>query len=135
LESRGGRLIAKLNRDELAGTLNEPLDTDAALHDAMRRLIPPEGSLIITLGKAGSLALFAGRLYRVTPPAIRSVSAVGSGDAFTAGLIAGIGRGIEHALKLATACGAANALTPHSGHLHRADVDRLIDEVRIQSIE
>jgi tagatose 6-phosphate kinase len=129
-----GRLIAKLNRDEFAATINEDLSTDAALHAALRRHAPASGWLIVTLGKSGALALADGRLFRATPPTIQPVSAVGSGDAFTAGLVAGLSRGPEYALRLASACGAANALTPHSGHLNRADVVRLLDQAMVEEI-
>jgi len=53
---------------------------------------------------------------------------------FTAGLVAGLPRGPEHALRLAAACGAANALTPHSGHLDRAEVERLLAEARVEEV-
>ena len=129
--SSRGRLIAKLNRDEFAATIGHPLDADADLHAAMRHEGPADGWLIVTLGKAGAVALVDGRLWRVTPPTVRAISAVGSGDSFTAGLVAGLGQGPEHALRLASACGAANALTPHSGHLRREDVDRLLPDVRV----
>ena len=129
-----GRLIAKLNRDEFAATIGVDLASDADLHAAMRREAPAGGWLIITLGKAGAAALVDGRLYRITPPRVQAVSAVGSGDSFTAGLVAGFDRGPEHALRLASACGAANALTPHSGHLNRTDVERLLDDAKVEQV-
>jgi 1-phosphofructokinase family hexose kinase len=129
-----GKLVAKLNRDEFAATIGHPLSTDADLHAAMRHEAPAGGWLIVTLGKAGAAALVEGRLLRVIPPAVRAVSAVGSGDSFTAGLVAGFARGPEHALRLAAACGAANALTPHSGHVHRADVERLLTGARVEQV-
>jgi 1-phosphofructokinase family hexose kinase len=129
-----GRLIAKLNRDEFAATVGADLSDDADLHAAMRREAPPDGWLIVTLGKAGALALADGRLFRATPPGVQTVSAVGSGDSFTAGLVAAFHRGPEYALRLASACGAANALTPHSGHLNRADVVRLMEEARVEEV-
>jgi tagatose 6-phosphate kinase len=128
------RLVAKLNRDEFAATVNEDLSTDAALHAALRRHAPESGWLIVTLGKAGALALADGRLLRAIPPTVKAVSAVGSGDAFTAGLVAGLPRGPEYALRLASACGAANALTPHSGHLNCPDVVRLLADARVEEL-
>ena len=135
LASRGGRVIAKLNRDELAQTLGHPLGTDAALLDAMRRAAPADGWLVVTMGKAGAAACGGGEILRVTSPPIRPVSAIGSGDAFTAGLLAGLDRGIDEALRLACACGVANALTPYSGYVRRADVDRVVDEVKVERIQ
>lgn len=133
-----GRLVAKLNRDEFAATIGADVSADADLHAAIRREAPAGGWLIVTLGKSGAAALVDGRLWRVTPPNVQAVSAVGSGDSFTAGLVAGLvaglDRGPEYALRLASVCGAANALTPHSGHLNRADVKRLLDEAKIEEV-
>jgi 1-phosphofructokinase family hexose kinase len=129
-----GRLIAKLNRDEFASTVGADLSDDTTLHAAMRHHAPKSGWLIVTLGKSGALALADGRLLRATPPTLQPISAVGSGDAFTAGLVAGLPRGPEYALRLASACGAANALTPHSGHLTRADVLRLLDQAKVEEL-
>jgi 1-phosphofructokinase family hexose kinase len=128
------RLVAQLNRDEFAATVNEDLSTDAALHAALRRHAPASGWLIVTLGKHGALAHIDGTTLRVHTPQVTAVSAVGSGDAFTAGLVAGLPRGPEYALRLASACGAANALTPHSGHLNRADVVRLLDQAKVEEL-
>jgi 1-phosphofructokinase family hexose kinase len=130
-----GKLVAKLNRDEFAATIGHPLTTDAELHAAMRHEAPAGGWLIVTLGKSGAVALVDGRLLHVTPPTVQAVSAVGSGDSFTAGLVAGFDRGPEYALRLASACGAANALTLHSGHLNCADVVRLLIEARIEELK
>jgi tagatose 6-phosphate kinase len=129
-----GRLVAKLNRDEFAATLGTDLSDDATLHTAMRHHAPARGWLIVTLGKSGALALADGQLFHAIPPTIQPISAVGSGDAFTAGLVTGFGRGPDYALRLASACGAANALTPHSGHLHRTDVDRLLNEAKVEEL-
>jgi tagatose 6-phosphate kinase len=130
-----GSLIAKLNRDEFAATVGHPLDGDAELYAAMRHEAPAGGWLIVTLGEAGAVAMVDGRIVRVLPPRVRAVSAVGSGDSFTAGLVAGLDRGPEYALRLASACGAANALTPHSGHVRREDVERLLPEARVEAVQ
>jgi len=134
LAARAGRVIAKLNRAELAQTLGHALATDHDLFDAMRRAAPPDGWLVVTLGKDGAAAFADGKLWRVTSPRVEVVSPIGSGDAFCAGLVAAMPRGIEPALRLATACGVANALTPYSGLVHREDVDRLVRDVTVQTV-
>jgi tagatose 6-phosphate kinase len=135
LASRGGRVIAKLNRQEVAQTLGQQLETDAGLFDAMRRAARTDGWLVVTMGKAGAAACAGGEILRVTSPPIQPISAIGSGDAFTAGLLAGLDRGFDDALRLACACGVANALTPYSGYVRRADVDRLIGDVKVERIQ
>jgi tagatose 6-phosphate kinase len=122
LAAPSGRLIAKLNRQELSATLGRPLETDDDLHRAVRENAPRDGWLIVTLGKDGAIGWADGRLWRVTSPPAQVVSPIGSGDAFAAGLIAGHPKGPKEALRLACACGVANALTPFSGHLRIDDV-------------
>jgi 1-phosphofructokinase family hexose kinase len=126
------RCIAKLNRDELEQTIGQPLSPEA-----LRRYTPTGGMILVTLGKDGAIASNSRHIYRIHSPTISAVSPIGSGDAVAAGLAAGIVRGlfIEQQLCLAVACGAANALTADSGHLHRADVDRLINQIRIDRID
>lgn len=127
--------IAKLNRDELAAMLDQQLDSDEQSLEAARRIAPPHAILIVTAGKAGALVVTSDKTLRVRPPTVHAVSAVGSGDAFTAGLAVALARHepLENALKLAAACGAANALTPHSGHLNAADVTSLVEQATIES--
>jgi tagatose 6-phosphate kinase len=129
-----GRVIAKLNRAEFELTIGEKLETEEKFHDAMRRMAPRDGWLIVTLGKAGAVAWMAGELVRIESPVVEVVSAVGSGDAFTAGLVAAHDDTIENALRLASACGAANAMTKLSGVVMRTDVERLMSEVRIERV-
>jgi tagatose 6-phosphate kinase len=113
----------------LAQTLDERLDTEAELYAAMRRAAPADGWLVVTMGKDGAAAWAEGQLWRVTSPTVKAVSAIGSGDSFAAGLVAGMDKGVEQALKLACACGVANALTPFSGHVRRGDVERFVEAV------
>jgi tagatose 6-phosphate kinase len=129
-----GRVIAKLNREELAGTLGKSLSNEGDLVAAVRAAAPKNGGLIVTLGKGGAVACVDGKVWRVRSPEVKAVSAVGSGDAFTAGLVAGMGRGIEEGLRLGAACGAANALTAHSGHLRVEDVERLKSGARVEAM-
>jgi tagatose 6-phosphate kinase len=131
LAARGGRVIAKLNRAELAQTLDQTLATEPELFDAMRRAAPADGWLVVTLGKEGAAAWAEGKLWRVRSAQIEVVSAIGSGDAFAAGLVAGLDKGVEEALRLATACGVANALTAYSGVVRHEDVFRLLPEITV----
>lgn len=128
---RLGGFIAKLNRDELADTLRQPIDSESALHESLRRIVPAGGAAIVTLGARGALACQGDQIWRITPPAIEAVSPIGSGDAFSAGLAHALERGesFADALSLAAACGSANALTSRAGFLDPQDVRRLRAEV------
>ena len=128
--------IAKLNREELASTVGHALDADDALVRAMREIMPPGGATVVTLGAKGALAMDARGAWRLQVPAVPARSAVGSGDAFAAGLTLGLLRKqpLPDACAFATACGAANAMTDRAGHLSREDVERLRPQVRIEPL-
>lgn len=128
--------IFKLNRDELGETLNADLSEDDALIAAIRRQTPPGGKLIITSGASGAIGCDGKSCWRVISPKVKAISAVGSGDAFAAGLAMGLGDGnsLDEALRLAAACGAANAMTALAGHVNVSDVERLLGEVVIEPV-
>lgn len=136
LALKEGNAIYKLNRDEFADTLRTDLSDDARLLEAVRKHTPDGGTLIITLGKSGALASDGRSCWRVFSAKVNAVSAVGSGDSFSAGLAAGLDRGasLPDALRLAAACGAANATTAYAGHLEPNEVDRLLGETRVESL-
>jgi tagatose 6-phosphate kinase len=132
-----GNFVAKMNRDELATTVGRPPDSDDRLPGAMRDVMPPGGSVVVTAGPHTVLAADAGRAWQITPPRVVAKSAVGSGDAFAAGMIVALtdGEPIADACALGAACGAANAMTDLAGFLSPDDVRRLRRQVRVEQIE
>ena len=76
------------------------------------------------------------KFWKIPAIPIEVVSAIGSGDAFAAGLAAAISRerDVPDACRLATACAAANALIPGAGFLRAEDVQRLEDTIRVEQI-
>ena len=70
-----------LTGEELEGRLNEALKAARALH---RQGV---ANVVVTLGSEGAVAVTPEGDYRVRPPRVDVVSAVGAGDAFTSGLI------------------------------------------------
>lgn len=134
LALKHGNAIYKLNRDEFAETLGTDLSDDARLIDAIRNNTPAGGKLIITLGKSGAIGSDGAAVWRVHSPSVKVISAVGSGDAFAAGLGIALSTGepLDAALKLAAACGAANAMTALAGHLRPEDVATLRTQARVE---
>jgi tagatose 6-phosphate kinase len=65
-----------------------------------------------------------------------AVNPIGSGDAFTAGLVWRLLRGddLGAACRWGSAAGAANALTLMAGEVNRPDVDRLVQEVTVERL-
>jgi 1-phosphofructokinase family hexose kinase len=76
------------------------------------------------------------QLYSATLDALEPVSAVGSGDAFLAGYVAArySGRAPEECLRFAVACGAESTQHFGAGVLDPREVERLVPEVRVESI-
>lgn len=93
--------------------------------------------VIISLGKQGLVAHYQGMLYSVVPPEVKAVSTIGSGDSLIAGVIHALdqGMGIEDALKLGCAAGAATALSDGADIGLKEDVDRLLLEVTLTRLE
>ncbi|HSU53260.1 MAG TPA: hexose kinase [Candidatus Dormibacteraeota bacterium] len=129
--------VVKPNRAELAATVGGELSTDKSLGDAMRALHERGAQrVIITAGADPVMAFDGQRFWRITAPRVTTVNPIGSGDAFTAGLTIGLLRGDElgEACRLASAAGAANALSLMPGELELKDVKRLAGEVKVEQI-
>ena len=127
--------VIKLNADELAATLGLSIDGDEALQRAMQQALPagPAGAVVVTLGKAGSMALDATGCWRLTSPRVTTVSAVGSGDAFAAGLAVGLARNLPlvEACMLGASCGAANAASSRAGDVDPMLAKQLREQVTV----
>lgn len=129
--------LVKPNLAELAATAGRPLGDEAEVMRAMRELCGRGARrVVVTAGKLPALAFDGEGFWRVIPPRIQAVSPIGSGDAFTGGLVWRLARGddLGEACRWAAAAGAANALTLMSGEMDRADVDRLVREVDVRRL-
>jgi fructose-1-phosphate kinase PfkB-like protein len=62
---------------------------------------------------------------------------VGSGDAFLAGFLTGLGRGLppDEALRLAGGAGAANARRPGQAELDTAEAERIAASLAVRSLD
>ncbi len=135
--------IVKPNRSELAETVGRSVDSRSAMHDAMAMLVDRGAQHVVcTRGRDGSSLCGrdeAGdiRFWNVSTPSVESVSPIGCGDAFAAGLAAGLrdGASVVEACRFASACGAANALTPHAGHLDAPTAQALLEQVKVRQID
>jgi 1-phosphofructokinase/tagatose 6-phosphate kinase len=79
----------------------------------------------------------ARRLFRAALDPLEPVSAVGSGDAFLAGYVAARygGSSPEDCLRFGVACGAESTQHFGAGVINPREVDRLIPEVEVESLE
>jgi tagatose 6-phosphate kinase len=129
--------LVKPNRTELAATTGRPLPDEAAVLVALRELHARGAErVVVTAGAAPTLAFDGRTAWRLTPPALRPLNPIGSGDAFTAALVARLVRGddLGEACRWGAAAGAANALTLMAGEVEAAPVEALVDEVRLERL-
>jgi tagatose 6-phosphate kinase len=94
----------------------------------------PDGCLALMRGEQDG---GAPTLYRATLEPLEPVSAVGSGDGFLAGFVsARYGqRPTEDCLRYAVACGAESTQHFGAGVLDPREVERLLPEVRVETLE
>ena len=125
-ESLSGVTVLLLNGGELAARVGRSLPDRAALVAACRQ-VQAQGarSVVVTLGSGGILCADAEQPPRHLPaPAVEIVDVTGAGDAFSAGVVAGLARDPEDlfracllgqrlaALTLASRASVSPALTP-----------------------
>jgi 1-phosphofructokinase family hexose kinase len=128
--------LVKVNRVEAAALLGvEPAGADLPV---LARSIAERtgGRVVLTDGRAGSVALDDDNGYRVPAPGRLGRFPVGSGDAFLGGLVATLDRGgsFARALRTAAAAGAANALVPGPGVLDPRTVAEIAAETAVEEL-
>lgn len=129
--------LVKPNLEELAAWAGTALGDDAAILDAARRL-QEAGPLVVavSLGAEGLLVVAPEGSWRAIPPKVQPVNTVGSGDSLVAGFAVGVidGLAAEDVLRLAVACGTANALTESVAVVRPDDLAWLRAQVRVERI-
>jgi tagatose 6-phosphate kinase len=129
--------LAKPNRAELSATLGRDLRDEHALQAAMGE-VHEQGAqrVVVTSGSEPALAFDGRHFWRILPPQIKAANPIGSGDAFTAGLVSRLLRGdaLAEACRWGSAAGSANALTLLPGELKKEDLERLAKETRIERV-
>lgn len=129
--------MVKPNLEELEKYFQEPLDTEekqwaaiAKLHDLGIELVA------LSLGAMGMLVSRGGEQLKVTPPKIKEVNPVGSGDCLVAAFAIGIQeeQTLEQMARMGCAAGAANASSWDIGHFSAKQVAQLASQVVITEI-
>lgn len=143
LDSSGAGLSVTLQRakvtlvkpsiSELEALVGRRLDHNTAEAAAAEIVESGHAEIVaVTLGASGALIVTRDRKFRVTTPRVETRSAVGAGDAFVGAMALSLYRGksLDEAVLLATAAGAATALTPIAKVCAEHDVQRLLDQAR-----
>ncbi len=130
--------LVKGNRRELERLLGRHLDDEeSTLEAALQVQAAGISKAVVTRGREGAIAVGDHWCLRGVAPRVRAVSAVGSGDAFLAGVVLTLSRGgsLSEAVQLGVAAGTAAVLLPGTELCHRREVDILLPRVKVQPIE
>ncbi len=128
-----GIYLIKPNLKEFASTYNLPLTTEA-IKKKMRELSKVKSfKAVLTNGNKDFFAFANEKIYIVSPPRIKVLNAIGSGDSMTAAFAHCLKEKIpfEESLKFATACGSSNATTLLPGIIIKKQLKKLQREVKI----
>jgi 1-phosphofructokinase family hexose kinase len=128
----------KVNGAEAAEVVGHPIEHPTQALAAARALRRgAAGPVILTLGEHGAVVASATGGWHARPPALQALSTVGSGDAFFAGLVVALARGLgePEALRQAVAAGAANTLMVGGGRLELEDFNTILCQTTLARIE
>ena len=134
----------KPNQAEVADLTGRRAETEEDAQHAICALLDAGLPLAcVSLGADGSLLGVAAetpddppQLYRVKVPQIDCKNPVGSGDSFVGGFAAALasGKSPQEALRLAAACGTANAMEEESGSVTPETVQALLPKIAITKV-
>lgn len=128
-------LLIKPNRDEAEALLGRVVDDLDAAIAALRELAACGVAMpVLSLGALGAVGMDSSGAWHATVELDQVCNAVGSGDCFLAGMAVAIKRGepLREALRLAVACGAANATEVETGYVRQERIEALLDQVRVR---
>ena len=129
--------ILKLNSEEAQEVCGHRLDSLGSLKKAVKKFVEQGIPLVmVTMGRQGAVLSTSSATWRALPPLIHPVNTLGCGDSFLAGFLCAHRRGenMPDSLRLATAAGAANALTLSPGTFKRDILLKLIKRIRIEKV-
>jgi 6-phosphofructokinase 2 len=129
--------VIKPNVHEAEELLKTNLRDEAAIVEAVKTLVKQGIEIaIISRNKDGLIVANGEKVLKVTPPQVEISSTVGAGDSTIAGLVLKLsqGHGIEEASRWAVASGTAATLTPGTELCRREDVERLLLQVKVESL-
>lgn len=132
-------MMIKPNLSEFQQLMRAQLTVPDGVVAASRELLDDGLSVVmVTLGARGAIGVTKNHgIWWAKPPKVSVVSAVGSGDAFVAGFAAASmeRKDFSERMRLATACGAANASSFGAGHITREKVEDILPEVTLERLD
>lgn len=126
--------LIKPNVHEAEELLDRELPTEEAIIEAALNLVEMGIEIVvISRGKDGIIAVTNEKVIKAVPPQVKVRSAVGAGDCTIAGLALKLAYNepLLEACRLGVAMGTAAVLTPGTELCHRADVEKLLPEIKL----
>ncbi len=125
--------LIKPNEHELSGLLGRTLDTKEELAEAARDLMEKYGiaKVVVSMGGAGALYVTETETVYAEGMKVPVGSTVGAGDSVVASLAVAeeSGMGLEEAVRLSTATGAANVMCSGTQPAEYESIEELIPKV------
>jgi tagatose 6-phosphate kinase len=119
--------LVRIARHELAEAAGMAFPNERALATAARKLMDRGARWLVVSDGAGRVRTWPGG-ESFTPPRVRALNPIGSGDAMMAGIAHRLQQGSDmtEAVLWGIACGTANAIREKAGTLRLADVQGLL---------
>jgi 1-phosphofructokinase family hexose kinase len=130
-------LLVKPNRDEISRLVGFPVNDLQAAERAVNALRERGVTMpVVSLGELGAVAADASGVWHAQLASTQVRNVVGSGDCFLAGMAVAILRKLpfDETLRLAVACGVANAESEETGFAKRSHVDALLPRVTVRRL-
>ncbi|MFH0794023.1 MAG: 1-phosphofructokinase family hexose kinase [bacterium] len=127
--------VVKVNRDEAAGALGIRIRSlRDKLEAAATILRAGAGLAVITDADSEAVAVSKDERWIVSPPKIKAISSVGSGDSFLAALAVSLLKGhpLVEAFRWAVAAGSASAMREDTQLCRLSDLKRLLGKVKVR---
>lgn len=135
---QGGLTVLKVSHEELLPDGRVDNGDEEELLDAMDTLHHQGAdNVLITRAEEPALALVEGRVVRIRPPVLQVVDHRGAGDSMTAGLAAGLGKGLDmlDALRLGAAAAGLNVTRRGLATGDRREIERMADHIDLEEME
>lgn len=127
--------LIKPNKDELSKLLNTEITSIQDAKEAINHLKKQFDIeyIIVSLGEKGAVGFHGGKFYISTPPKVRAVNPVGSGDSMIAGFAIAISRNLDpiEILKYGCAFGTLNAIEEKTGYIQPKLINSFITKTEV----
>jgi 1-phosphofructokinase len=134
----GGLTVLKVSHEELMGDGRVSEAGEEELVEAMHAL-HREGAenVLITRAEEPALALVEEKIVTIRPPVLQVVDHRGAGDSMTAGLAAGLAKGLDmvDALRLGAAAAGLNVTRRGLATGDRREIERLANHIELDEME